>query len=89
LRELTTYGDIPPPRTYLAGDVIQDYMFIVGGEVIADVNDIFALNLSSNQWSNIKVNGCEVPIRRFHSLSAIGTQLFMVAGCMKEYIQFK
>ncbi len=83
-------GDLlPRERTYHAGEILGDFMFIVGGESdTGDLQDMSVLDIEHMRWTYPRVEG-QFPRRRFLTCTAIGSKLFLFGGCIQDYKFFE
>jgi len=44
IAQIQSVGEMPSARTYHASTVVQDTMFVIGGEADSDLNDLWAFN---------------------------------------------
>jgi len=62
-------------------------LVIFGGEGIDDLGDLWAYNMETLSWKEIKVptNGTQPSARRFHTSCIIDNSIYIYAGCETKY----
>jgi len=90
LRQQDIFQEIMPrARTYHAAEIIENDMYIIGGESEnGDLQDISVYDISKNVWNFPKVTG-SLPRRRFLTCTRIEKKLFLFGGCIQDYHHFK
>jgi hypothetical protein len=84
-----TCEDLPTRRTYHSGEIINDSMFIIGGEGDhGDLQDLSVLDITAMKWLYPAVSG-PLPRRRFLTSTAIGERLYLFGGCVQDYQHFE
>ncbi|KXN85919.1 Glyceraldehyde-3-phosphate dehydrogenase 2 [Leucoagaricus sp. SymC.cos] len=82
--ELQCTGEVPSPRSALAGTVLDDVIYMIGGFNLSEgiLDSVFALKMSEHRWFRVKhTDGTPIPQRRFfHGMSCIGTKIFIFGG---------
>jgi len=78
-------GDIPPPRKNSAMGYCASYLYLFGGnghskKGEALLNDLHALNLSTNSWMTLKTRGDIPSARDRHSLTVICNLIYVFGG---------
>lgn len=56
LFQVETIGNPPAHRTYHAATLLDNFMVIIGGEGVNNLNDVHILNLDTKVWHNIDIN---------------------------------
>ncbi|CAD8142783.1 unnamed protein product [Paramecium octaurelia] len=74
------------PRTYHAGCVGDNKLFIYGGESGKDLDELEIVDLCNNTQYTIKVENQKKPEpRRFATLHYHNSQLILIGGCTQSY----
>ena len=80
---------VPQERTYHAEEIIDDFVFIIGGEGSSgDIQDLWAFDINEEIWILPQIQG-RLPKRRFLTCTGIGKKLYLFGGCIKEYKYFE
>ncbi|KAI0000542.1 galactose oxidase [Russula vinacea] len=90
---LKTGGEVPSPRFLSAGVLVSNVLLIWGGATKLDDkfraigpydNSLYLLSLVSREWTRIPVNG-PGPVGRFgHTMTMVGSKLFVFGGKTDE-----
>ncbi|KAF8492379.1 hypothetical protein F5888DRAFT_910078 [Russula emetica] len=80
---LKTTGDVPSPRYGHRAVLSSTILLIWGGYIQNPVLDdsLYLLNLVSREWTRILVNGPGPSGRFNHTMTLIGSKLFVFGGC--------
>ncbi|KAF8499852.1 hypothetical protein F5888DRAFT_1610700 [Russula emetica] len=80
--ELQCTGSIPSPRGGHAAVLIDDVMYLFGGDIINGTYlcDLTALNLSTQRWTVFQDIGPSPSGRFRHAMACDGTRVFVVGG---------
>lgn len=81
--EIPFAGTPPASRYYHSAAIDGDAMYVFGGQVdfIRYLNDVYALDLTSDRWSRVRGGGADAPPTRFGAtLAASEGRLVLVAG---------
>jgi N-acetylneuraminic acid mutarotase len=90
MREVLPTGDIPTPRTYHAATLVDDFMFVIGGEAKIDLNDIYCLNLKTHHWVKPEIEGgYQFKAKRFHTATTFDNKIYTFGGCYGDYVYVK
>ncbi|EKM76210.1 hypothetical protein AGABI1DRAFT_108955 [Agaricus bisporus var. burnettii JB137-S8] len=83
----TPCGNWPDARGYHTADVVDNFMFIIGGADGQNVLDsIWVLNLGTKVWHHLDwLKGSSLTSRLAHSSTRLGPYLFIFGGVGKEY----
>ena len=80
---------VPQERPYHAEEIIDDFVFIIGGEGSSgDIQDLWAFDINEEIWILPQIQG-RLPKRRFLTCTGIGKKLYLFGGCIKEYKYFE
>ena len=61
-------------------------MVIIGGESQGDSNDVLMLDLETDHWVTPSITNQEAfTPRRFHTSTAIGSNIYVFGGCVADY----
>jgi hypothetical protein len=79
----------PAPRVAHAQAVVGDVIYVFGGRQgitmeEKPLNDLWAFNLETRAWTDLTatMTGAVPETRSFHKMLAIGTKLYVFAGCL-------
>ncbi|KXN83217.1 Tip elongation aberrant protein 1 [Leucoagaricus sp. SymC.cos] len=72
-------GDIPFPRSWTAGAVLNDVMYVIGGFNGGALNDVFAFKIPEHKWFRVDGMG-KIERRNEHRVVCIGTKIFVFGG---------
>ncbi|KAE9387930.1 galactose oxidase [Gymnopus androsaceus JB14] len=80
--ELTCIGFIPASREGHAAALVNDVMYVFGGQGIdgKDLNDLAALRLSNQRWYIFQNMGPAPSGRSGHAMASIGARVFVLGG---------
>ncbi|KAI0261686.1 hypothetical protein BGY98DRAFT_929417, partial [Russula aff. rugulosa BPL654] len=80
--ELQCTGSIPSPRYCHAAVLVDDVMYVFGGYSPSEgfVNDLYALQLSTQRWFQIHNMGPSPYRRGYHAMASDGTRVFVLGG---------
>ena len=77
----------PWERTYHSSAILYPYIVVFGGEGISDLDDLWAYNMETKTWKEIKTSSGQVKpcARRFHTSVFLGKEFYVIAGCHGKY----
>ncbi|EFJ44314.1 kelch repeat protein [Volvox carteri f. nagariensis] len=88
-RVLDAIGEPPSPRVAHSAAAIGNTLYIFGGRSGLDMgegasNDLYAFDLETSTWSQLQPKGDLPPKRSYHTMTAVGTKLYVFGGCGEE-----
>ena len=90
--QITTTGELPPPRAYFASALVaSSYFYVMGGVgrvggLNALLNDTYRLDLKKMEWEVVSVAGVVPNARYGHTASyVVGHYLFYYGGREKDH----
>ncbi|KAF8502091.1 hypothetical protein F5888DRAFT_1168599 [Russula emetica] len=83
--ELQCAGSIPSPRASHAATLVDDVMYVFGGFSTDEgyLDDLYALQLSTQRWFKFRNVGPSPHRRSHHSMASDGTHVFVLGGYSK------
>ncbi|KAN0120947.1 hypothetical protein V8E52_004216 [Russula decolorans] len=83
--ELQCTGSIPSPRRSHAAILVDDVMYVFGGFSMDEgyLDDLYALQLSTQRWFKFHNVGPSPHRRSHHSMASDGTRVFVLGGYSK------
>ncbi|KAF8488443.1 galactose oxidase, partial [Russula emetica] len=83
--ELQCTGSIPSPRESHAAVLVDDVMYVFGGFSMDEgyLDDLYALQLSTQRWFKFHNVGPSPHGRSAHAMSSDGTRVFVLGGYSK------
>lgn len=79
---VTAQGDVPSPRAWHSSNVVGKYIFIFGGTAGKNhfKNDVYALDLETMIWHQVKTKGLMPEERASHSATLINDRIIVFGG---------
>ncbi|KAF8492353.1 galactose oxidase [Russula emetica] len=80
--ELQCTGSIPSPRAGHAAVLVDDVMYVFGGFSTDEgyLDDLYALQLSTQRWFKCHNLGLRPRRRAYHAMASDGTRVFVLGG---------
>ena len=76
----TTTGQVPPPTSYAAGEVIEDGLYIACGHISRFTNEVYRLDLNTWMWEKLQPKGTR-PLKSSGMASWVsGSKMFILGG---------